>query len=380
MLRTQFTGNLRFVVSAPLALAILATLVLAPVASAANPTPITLASASDGRTLKLGDLAMDDVVAVAFQEKNVSYLRGSKNYGQTFATRVALNSGLPSTDPRTATCNDSVFAASTSTDPTPGVVAYSRNFVTGDSGPYPLGAGSMADVACYGDIGAVTFVNAGHLWLAARTSDTSDCSGPCPVVTLDLGTGDFSSPPRITGDYAGFTVAWLTSGLAIQHFDYDAGSGDNFTLTPRPVLTLMAGKGVSAPVISALGQRSVIAFQQAGRTYIRISDDVSATFAPRIVVPGPCPSCANGGPRPDSVSVQVSTILVEISRAAGSPLSYAMNGFLTQDSGATWTKVSARAGGTQLGLVNSDLGLAEVWDHHFASKPNQYVRFLAHPF
>ena len=54
-------------------------------------------------------------------------------------------------------------------------------------------------------------------------------------------------------DYSGFTVTWLTTGLAIQHFDYDTGDGGVYTLTPKPMLTLMAGKGVSDPVISGLG-------------------------------------------------------------------------------------------------------------------------------
>ena len=108
-----------------------------------------------------------------------------------------------------------------------------RNFVTRDIGPYSLGPRD-ADVACYGDMGAVTWVNGGHLWLAARLR----LFRPVPNVrcTIDLGTGDFRSPPRITGDYAGFTVAWLTTGLAIQHFDYDTAGGVTFTLTPKPAL------------------------------------------------------------------------------------------------------------------------------------------------
>jgi hypothetical protein len=351
-----------------------ATLALAQVASAAN-APITLASASDGRTLKLGDIASDDYILVGFQEKKVSYIRWSKNYGQTFAARVALNSGLPSTGPRVATCNDSVFAASTTTATTPEVIGYSQNFVTRDINTYSLGAGSMVDVACFGDIAAVTWVNAGHLWLAAQSSDTSDCSGTCTQVILDLGPGNFSSPPRITGDYAGFTVTWLTTGLAIQHFDYDSGSTGGFTLTPKPVVTLMAGKGVNYPTIDALGERMVVAYQRAGRTHIRISDDVAESFGPRIVVPGACSSCANGGPRPESVSISGSNILVEISRAAGSPLAYGMNGFVTRDSGATWSKLSTRAGGSQSAIIYEGTTYAEVWDHHFSGKSNQYVRF-----
>jgi hypothetical protein len=222
-------------------------------------------------------------------------------------------------------------------------------------------------------VGAVTFVDGGHLWLATQTSD---CLNPCAQnLKLDLGTGDFTSPPRITGDYSGFTVTWLTTGLAVQHFDYDTGDGGVYTLTPKPMLTLMAGKDVSDPVISGLGERLVVAYQRAGRTQIRISDDQASSFGPRIVVPGPCTSCANGGPRPMSVAISGTNILVEVSRAAGSPLSYAMNGFVTADSGATWTKVSTRAGGSQSGIIIEGATYAEVWDHQFSSKPNQYIRF-----
>jgi hypothetical protein len=366
---------LRFVVAGPLVLAVLCTLILSPIANAADAGAITLASASDGRTLRLGDLASDDLIVAAYQDRNVSYLRWSKNDGQTFASKVPLHDGLPAKDPRVATCNDSVFAVSSwPTATAPEIGLDFQNFVTRDIGSYSLGPGSAADVACYGDLGAVTFVDGGHLWLATQMS--ADCPNPCTQnLKLDLGTGDFRSPPRITGDYSGFTVTWLTTGLAIQHFDYDTGDGGVYTLTPKPMLTLMAGKGVSDPVISGLGERLVVAYQRADRTQIRISDDQASSFGPPIVVPGPCTSCANGGPRPMSVAISGANILVEVSRAAGSPLAYAMNGFLTRDSGATWTKVSTRAGGSQSGIIIEAATYAEVWDHHFSSKPNQYIRF-----
>ena len=44
---------LRFVVAGPLVLAFLCTLILSPIANAADAGAITLASASDGRTLKV---------------------------------------------------------------------------------------------------------------------------------------------------------------------------------------------------------------------------------------------------------------------------------------------------------------------------------------
>jgi hypothetical protein len=362
----------------PLALSAVAALAFAQVATAASAT--TLASASDGRAMKLGNIALDNMMVVTYQERNLSYMRWSTNDGQSFASAVALHGGLAAKDPRVATCNDSVFAVSSwQTATTPEVGVDSRNFVTRDINSYSLGAGDMTDVACFGDIGAVTWVAGGHLWLDARTSDTSDCSSnPCPNVRLDLGTGDFSSPPRITVDYAGFSVVWLTTGLTVQHFDYDSGTGDNFTLTPQPAVTMMVGKGVRYPVIDSSNQRIVVAYQRAGRTQIRISEDVAQSFGPRILVPGPC-SCVDGGPRPNSVSVGNSNILVEVLRAAGSPLAYAMNGYATRDSGATWAKVSARAGGSQSAVLYEGFEYAEVWDHSLSGKANQYIRFQITP-
>jgi hypothetical protein len=373
MPRTTRLGR-RFVLAGPLAVAVLATPFFAPLVSAADAAPITLASASDGRTLQLGDIAADELIVVGFQERNVSYMRWSKNLGKTFAAKVALHGGLAAKDPHVATCNDILFAVSSwQTATTTEIGVDYRDLVTGDNGTYSLGPGDMSDVACYGDLAAVTWVHDGHAWLSARPFD---CSDPCAdVVTIDLGTGDFSSPPQITGDYAGFSVAWLTTGLAIQQFDYGNSGGNAFTLTAHPVLTLMAGKGVSAPLIGGLGQSVVVAYQRAGRIHIRLSDDVANTFGPAITVPGACSSCTDGGPRPVSVDIAGSTILIEVNRPSGSPSSYLTKGFVTTDSGMTWAKLSSRKGGSQSGVLVNDLGYAETWDRHLSAKPDQFIRF-----
>jgi hypothetical protein len=356
MPNSSFAVALRFLTVGSL-VAVLATLAFVPVVSATDGAPRTLATEPYGRTLKLGDIASDDHLAVVFQDKNVSYVRWSNNEGKTFSSRVALQDGLPSKDPRVASCNDSIFAVSnlqTATGTEVGL--YYRNFVTRDNGNIGVGVGDLADVACYGDVAAVTWVDNDHAWLS-----TFDCFDPCALIeTLDLGTGDFSSPPRISGDYGGFTVAWLTTGLAIQHFEF----GNEGTLTPGPVLTLMAGKGVTAPEISALGQRVVVAYVRAGRTHIRISDDVASSFGPRIVVSTACSNCS-GAVWPDSISVRGATIVVEAIRPFGSPISYAMNSYVSLDSGGSWAKGASREGGFQRAVILENGGFAEVWDRHF---------------
>jgi hypothetical protein len=349
----------------PFVVALLATLLITSVASAANSEPIKLASASDGRTLKLGDIAADDdLLAVVFQERNHSYLRWSTNYGQTFSPRVALRSGLRAKEPRVAVCDDLIFSASVwQSDVTRTVGVDYRNIDTSESGRYSLGLGQMVDVACLGEVVAVTYVHEEHVWLAAHEGS---CASPCsPQVKMDLGPADLDSPPQITADYGGFTATWITTGLAIQHFEYDAGSGGEFTLTPSPVQTLMVGKNVRRPVINSLGQRIVVAYSRDGQTHLRISDDVSETYGPRIIVSNFCRNCPEGGSHPDSVSVRGSDIVVEVIRAGGVPTAYEMVAFVSRNSGASWAKRSSRGGGFQRAVILEGSVFAEAWDAHF---------------
>ena len=355
----------RFVLAGPLVVALLATLIVAPVASAADSAPKTLASASDGRTLKLGDIAADDdLMAVVYQERNLSYLRWSTNYGGSFAPKVALRSGLRAKEPRVAVCDDVIVAGSIwQSDVTRTVGVDYRNLVTGDTGRYSLGLGQMVDVACYGELAAVTWVHDDHAWVAFHEGL---CASPCtPHVKLDLGTGNFDSPPQITGDYEGFTATWITNGLAVQHFVYEAGGAGGFTITPSPRQTLMAGKGVRAPVISALGEWMAIAYSRAGQTHLRVSDDVGATFGPRIIVSNFCRNCPEGGSAPDSVSIAGSNVVVEVIRAGGVPTAYEMVAFVSRNSGDSWTKKSTRSGGFQRAVILEHNEFAEVWDAHF---------------
>ena len=300
---------------------------------------ITLAS-SNGVTLSLGDVASDDsLVGVVFQKRSQSYVRWSTNSGQSFASRVALRDGLRAKAPRVAVCGDLIFAVSVwQTAVARNVGVDYRNVVSGERGRFSLGAGQMADVACFGEVVAVTWVQDDHAWLAVHEGS---CASPCsPNVKLDLGTGDFDSPPRITGDYEGFTGTWITSGLAIQHFEYSAGGGGGFSITPDPALTLMAGRNVRAPVIAALGQRVAIAYARDGQTHLRFSDDVSASFGPRIIVSYFCRNCPEGGSQPDSVAVRGSDILVEVLRAGGVPTAYEAVSFLSRNSGGSWDQGS----------------------------------------
>ncbi len=365
MPKHERTRPFPFMTAGPLVVALLATLLVAPAVNAADHAPITLASASDGRTLKLGDIAADDdLLGVVFQERNLSYLRWSTNYGHSFSPRVALRSGLRAKEPRVAVCDDVIVAASIwQSDVTRTVGVDYRNLVTGDIGRYSLGLGQMVDVACFGELAAVTWVHDNHAWVAFHDGL---CASPCsPDVKLDLGTGNFDSPPQITGDHNGFAATWISSGLAIQHFEYQATVGGNFTITPGPVLTLMAGKNVRAPVINALSDHLAIAYSRDGQTHLRISDDDGASFGPRIIVSHFCRNCPEGGSYPDSVSVGGSNIVVEVIRAGGAPTAYEMVAFVSRDDGASWAKKSSRAGGFQRAAILEFNLFAEAWDAHF---------------
>ena len=350
-------------------IAILALALAAPLASAAQPTDMQLATGNSGRTLKLGDIANDDdVVAVVFQKRNLSYVRWSKNQGSSFAPKVALRSGLRAKDPRVAVCDELVFAVSI----WPSAVSRNvgldyRNVVTGTSGRFSLGAGSLADVACFGEVVAVTWVVDGHLWLAVHEGS---CANPCtPEVKLDLGVGNFDSPPRISSDGNGFVAAWVTDGIAVQHFAYDAGVGGVFNITPGPVVTLMAGKGVSLPVIAGRGPRVALAYERDGQTHLRTSDDYDAPFGPRIIVSSYCRNCPRGGSEPISVDVRGDLILVEVLRVDGraTPAAISSHGRVTTTNGSQWSSTTGHRGGFQMGVSLTPTSIAEVWDVHFYS-------------
>ena len=338
---------------------------VAPIASAGEPVDIKLASSTEGRTLKLGDIADDDnLVAVAFQKRNLSYVRWSKNYGSSFAPRRALRAGLRATDPRVAVCDDLVFAVSIwQSDVTRNVGVDYRDVLTGTNGSFSLGAGSLADVACFGEVVAVTYVLDDHLWLAVHEGS---CANPCvPEVKLDLGTGNFDSPPRISSDGDGFVAAWVTDGIAVQHFAYDAdGGGGSFNITPSPVATLMAGKNVYLPVLGGGGPRVALAYGRDGQTHVRIRDGYGAPFGPRIIVSRFCRNCPEGRSQPESVDVSGGNILVEVLRGGGVPTAYEANAFVTTDNGSHWVKKPGHGGGFQRGVLFV-AKYAEVWDAHF---------------
>jgi hypothetical protein len=349
-------------------IAVLALALAAPLASAAQPKDIQLASGDSGRTLKLGDIANDDdLVAVVFQERNLSYVRWSNDAGSSFVPKVALRGGGRAKEPRVAVCDDMVFAVSIWQSAASRHVGLDyRNVVTGTSARFSLGAGSLADVACFGEVVAVTWVVDGHLWLAVHEGS---CAKPCtPDFKLDLGSGNFDSPPRISSDGEGFVATWVTDGIAVQHFAYDAG-GDAFNIAPGPVVTLMAGKDVSLPVIAGRGPRVALAYQRDGQTHLRTSDDYGTPFGPRIIVSRYCRDCPRGGSEPLSVDIRDDVILVEVLRVDGraTPAAISSHGLVSTNNGSQWSSTTGHVGGVQMGVILTTTSIAEVWDVTFYS-------------
>ena len=109
---------------------------------------------------------------------------------------------------------------------------------------------------------------------------------------------------RVSSDGDGFVAAWVTDGIAVQHFKYEAATGGGFDITPGPVDTLMAGKDVYLPVIAGRGNRVALAYGRDGQTHLRTSDDYGAPFGPRIIVSNYCRNCSYGSSEPLSVDVR----------------------------------------------------------------------------
>ena len=94
----------RSISSRALALAILALAVTAPLVAAAQPADMQLETGPNKTTLRLGDIASANQIAVAFQNANKSYVRWSDDGGATFTPRHVVRDGLRAKNPRIDAC------------------------------------------------------------------------------------------------------------------------------------------------------------------------------------------------------------------------------------------------------------------------------------
>jgi hypothetical protein len=341
--------------------------VAAPLAAAAQPPDIQLASGPAKRTLKLGDVAAANAIAVVFQERSNSYMRWSTDTGVTFAPKAALRGGLRANDPRVAACGDMIWASSTwKANGGQHVGVDYRNVSLSTTGRFSLGSGQHTDVACFGNVVGITWWRNGHMFLAMSDGP---CANPCaPAVNYDLGPASFDSPARISADGTGFVVSWIgdpdqiTESLKVQHFQVHTTAG--LIVVADPVVSLMVSQQVFSPVIAGNGSRVVLAYERRGQTHMRISEDHGATFGPKVIVSRYCLDCPEAGSVPFSIDARAGRILVEVGSCTGLPCGNTTRGFLTHDDGANWNHTPSHSGGKAIGVLRS-ASLAEVWDVQF---------------
>ena len=350
-----------------------------PVASADDLGGIVIAPEVPGESRLLGGIAAADNIVVAWQQGHLSFMRWSDDGGATFEPKVALRKGLRAKRPNVAACGDFIWAASTwkTSSGTLLGVDY-RQVSAGDAGAgrFTIGRGHDADIACVGNIVALTWSDPdGHVQLAIVDGK---CANPCaPAYRDDLGPGspDLGNPV-IAGYDHGFAVVFPNDGFLVNTFGV-ARVGGSIVVTPVPSVRVLAGKGVFTPRIGADGARVVIAYERFGQTLMIVSDDRGATFGGRIIVSNYCRDCPEGGSSPESVDVLGPNILVEVGAAGGLCPRFNCgwtDGFFTRTDGQKWKKVSHHGDGSTSGQLVPG-GIAEAWGDSGRTGSPPEIRF-----
>ena len=332
-------------------------------AAAADPGDVVIATQDLHKTLVLGDVAAGNAIGVAYQKGANSFLRWSTDDGQTFSADWPLREGRPSKSPRLASCGEWMWATSVwrTTSGSSRVTVDYLDVTAPEStaGRFRINDAFWADVACHGDLVAVTYsVEAGTM-LAVMDGQ---CSQPCTPAFSSM-IAPYADQPMIAAVDDGFVVTWPVLGLAVQHFAV-SGSGQSIDVSPDPAATLLAGKHPYSPVIAGDGSRVVIAYSLHGQTHMRISEDRGQTFGPRIIVSYFSTNTCCAGSAPDSVDARNGRILVEVARGMGDPPAISTIGKFTRNDGDRWITTTSHGGGTQIGVLLPGLA-AEAWDAHF---------------
>lgn len=338
-------------------------------AAAADPGDVVIATQDLHKTLVLGDVAAGNAIGVAYQKGAYSYLRWSQDGGLTFSADWPLREGRPSKSPRLASCGNWMWATSVwrTTAGSPRVTVDYLDVTTPEStaGRFRIDDAFSADVACLGDVVAVTYsVSSAGLMLAVMDGQ---CAQPCTPAFSTMLSPYADDPSRIAAVDDGFVATWPVVGLGVQHFAV-SGSGQNIDVSPDPAVTLMPGKSVYLPAIAGDGSRVVVAYIKNGQTHMRISEDRGQTFGPRIIVSYFSTNTCCAGSVPNSVDARNGQILVEVGRGMGDPPDISTVGKFTATDGAHWKPTTGHDGGTQMGVLLAGFA-AEAWDSHlYASR------------
>jgi hypothetical protein len=344
------------------ATALVLLVLVVPSVAAAQPADIQLETGPNNRTLRLGDIASANQIAVVFQDGNKSYLRWSADGGTSFTPRHVLRNGLRAKNPRVDACANKIWTASewqSDVNQNIGLEVFDTDANTATK--FKVGPGTAPDVACFGSVVAVTRWSADHVYVAFYNGP---CVHSCVYSQRDLGPGDFDSPARVAATDNGFAVSWLTASLNVQHFVVTTSGGGPPTVVDGPVVSMMAGTDVSTPVVAGDGSRVIVAYRHLGQTHMRISENYGATFGPRIIVSTYCRDCPEGGSRPMGIDARNGDILVEVLASGGAPADYSAEGFLTHNDGTNWLKTPSNRG-QKFGVLRGNT-LAEAWDDSLA--------------
>jgi hypothetical protein len=343
-------------------------------------TTVVIANGAAHTTLVAGDIDGTAPITVAYQKKAYSYLRWSTDGGQTFGTPRALRGGLKAKNPRVAVCANNLWAVSewpTTSGTKIGLDLVDRT-ANNLTGRWSVSTGGYGpDVACLSDaeptlplektVGVVWLTNAGN---AALEINDWPCAERCSLPYFaDLGKASTDEGIKIAAVDDGFVVTWvgylLADGLNVQHFHVER-SGGNINVTPGPVVHLLAGNAVFAPVIDGDGSRVVLAYTRNENVHLRISDNRGATFGARIVVTSFCTN-SDCGSRATSIDARNGQILVEARIGGGAPPSFETFGRLTSNDGANWRTVTDSSR-NHLGELLAG-AVAEVRDNHLYRDP-----------
>ena len=344
------------------AIAFVLLVLVVPSVAAAQPADIQLETGPNNRTLRLGDIASANQIAVVFRTPTSHTFAGALTAERRSHPRHVLRDGLRAKNPRVDACGDMIWVASewqSDVNQNIGLDLFDTDANT--TTRFKVGPGTAPDVACFGSVVAVTRWNADHVFVAFYNGP---CVHSCVYVLRDLGPGDFDSPARVAATDNGFAVSWLTASLNVQHFEVSTSGGGAPTVVAGPVVSMLAGTDVSMPVVAGDGSRVIVAYSHLGQTHMRISENYGATFGPRIIVSSFCRDCSEGGSRPMGIDARDGDILVEVLKAGGAPPDYSAEGFLTHNDGNNWLKTPSNRG-QKFGVLRGNT-LAEAWDDSLA--------------
>lgn len=171
-------------------------------------------------------------------------------------------------------------------------------------------------------------------------------------------------------------LAWHTTDRRIRIKPFDVGPGPDFTVTPRPAVTLPDSGSSSGGIgLGAAGSRVVIAYGLNGHTFARVSTDWGASFGPRERL---LTGFEDGLTSAVSADIRGSRAVVHAVETGGfiDPAIRAHR-FQSTNDGASWNGVLRDSDGIRMGAFTADGGtrLVEAWDQSASNNDPQRLRF-----